>query len=191
MFQNRALQPVQTNPALKGYTIYDRIASGDEKTIQNSINLIVSYGLPAPANRKQIVYAFNQLAVKKGDGFLAQLADIHPDKDFILSNLTQPEVTIIDSPDAATSTKRQDTGTPYLNCAGCGGKCGGGGTYHNCAGGCGGGGATMADTGIQSLTTMMPQLVKQEDVGKYFMYTVGLLAVTTVLLVLPGVIKRV
>ena len=124
----------------KDLTFFDRIACSKESQIPAS-QLIVKYGYPKPKNPNDMAHKLTAIALNHGGNFLTEIANIHPDRDLILK----------------TTSSMNDAGSEKLNCAGCGGTCGGAKKLNSC-------GCKHNDTGTSVPSTEKTNAVK--DIAK-------------------------
>lgn len=85
-----ASSPAQPNSA--GSTLFQRIASGDDVTLQKSFSFLQKYQMPSPTNRQHLARLLAETCIKFGDSACKDLAAIHPDADFIIENMAAPAV---------------------------------------------------------------------------------------------------
>jgi hypothetical protein len=78
---------VEYNAKSSEFNVFQRIASGDEKTVMSAIALLRTYNEPAPTTRKDLARGLTMLAANHGDSALIEMAKIHPDADFITANV--------------------------------------------------------------------------------------------------------
>lgn len=67
--------------------IYQRIASGDEKTVNSAIQILDEYGLPQPTSRKGLAKSLIEAVGIYGDPAYRKIIHIHPDREAIISNI--------------------------------------------------------------------------------------------------------
>ncbi len=94
-----------------------RIATGGPDTIAKCISILRAKGYSAPQTREELHRNLTELvsSLSPDSEVFAELADAHPDKEFILQNsrITQelPAVVVEKMNDCGCSGKRNDTGT--------------------------------------------------------------------------------
>lgn len=105
--------PPATSPAPvssgSGSSLFQRVASGNEGTLQKCFAFLQQYNMPAPSNRGELAQLLAQTCIQYGDEACKNLAAIHPDADFIKENM-QPALIV------------SDTGSKHHCDCGCGGK---------------------------------------------------------------------
>ena len=81
------------NSADYNVTVFERIASGGPETINAAQSMLRSYGYDEASDRQDLKDALVVAAVEKGEDALKKMANFHPDKEFILANVTPVAIT--------------------------------------------------------------------------------------------------
>lgn len=92
-------------------------------------NLVVEYGVTPAKDPKDLWLKLNYVAKTFPKQVFPRLAEIHPDRDLILS-----VAGLNNSAEDKSGACGCSGADGYSNCAGCGGTCGGKKEYSNCAG---------------------------------------------------------
>ncbi len=106
-------------------TLFERIASGGPRTVNAAIEMLNDYGYDEPTGRISLSKALTQVAVEKGEDALKQMAGFHPDKDFILANVSStlpaPTPKTVNAAGCMKNdcggAKKSDTGAPGAGAA--------------------------------------------------------------------------
>jgi hypothetical protein len=78
----------------KESSLYARVASGGRDSIEPCISMLRTFGYDAPQSRQELAYMLADCAINNGDKVFETIALNHPDKDFILENITPSELAI-------------------------------------------------------------------------------------------------
>ena len=95
-------------------SLYERVASGGPETITPALEMLKTYGYNKPADREELKNALAIAAIENGDDALAQIADFHPDKDFILANV-RSQLPVVLAPQSHSFANASGKHTPCMN----------------------------------------------------------------------------
>jgi hypothetical protein len=79
--------PPPPPPVKKGGSLYARIADGNPATIAKAQYFLEVNGEPRAAYRDDLAYKLAKIVATKGEAVLPQIAEMHPDYEFIVNNI--------------------------------------------------------------------------------------------------------